>query len=212
MSNLESAPPSSDVPNVPEGPLILVVDDRSRSREQIGARLRTRGYRVVEAEDGISGWKAFTEHNPSAVITDMRMPRADGMELLERIRKHSRTPTFCITAFPDLDSGLAAMKRGADYYYRWPQELDRMIDEVHAAVTTGATTGSDRLGGPASDAPSLAEIRAAGKALTVEERKAAMQVALRETRGNVEKAAQLIGISRRSFYHWMDRYGVDRST
>ena len=60
-------------------------------------------------------------------------------------------------------------------------------------------------------APSLSEIRAAGKSLTIEERKAAMQVALDETRGNVEKAAQLLGISRRSFYHWMDRYGVDRS-
>ncbi len=160
----------------------------------------------------MSGWKAFTEHRPAAVITDMRMPRADGMELLERIRKESRTPTFCITAYPDLDSGLSAMKRGADYYYRWPQELDRMIDELHVAVTSGATNGADRTAGPQAPAPSLAEIRAAGKALTVEERKSAMQVALRETRGNVEKAAQLIGISRRSFYHWMDRYGVDRST
>jgi DNA-binding NtrC family response regulator len=200
----ENGEAAADAPK----PIVLVVDDRPKSRELIGARLRDRGYPVVEAEDGVAGWDAFREHSPGAVITDMRMPRADGLELLERIRKQTNIPIFCITAYPDLDSGLAAMKRGAEYYYRWPQELDVMIDEVDEVLSKPQTTVD---GQSADRAPSLSEIRAAGKSLTIEERKAAMQVALDETRGNVEKAAQLLGISRRSFYHWMDRYGVDRS-
>lgn len=174
--------------------LVLVVDDRETSRRLICDRLETRGHETVEACDGCAGWQTFQDREPDAVVTDMRMPGGDGLELVERIRGAGPTPVFCITAHPDLDGGLAAMKQGAEYYYRWPQELDRLLDDL------------DELVRPLS----LDEIRASGHRQTTEERRAAIKAALRQTRGNIGQAAELLEVSRRTLYHWLDRYGVVR--
>ncbi len=173
---------------------VLVVDDREISRRLICERLVARGHLTIEATDGHTGWQSFQEHTPDAVVTDMRMPNGDGLELVERIRGSSPTPVFCITAYPDLDAGLAAMKQGAEYYYRWPQELDRLLDDLDVLVHSA----------------SLDEIRKLGQQQTIEERRTAIRAALRKTRGNIGQAAELLEVSRRTLYHWLDRYGVAR--
>jgi len=184
---------------------VLIVDDRSASREHISIALRARGYRTLEAEDGRAGLTAFEEHAPEAVVTDMRMPRADGFELLEGVRQRADVPVFCVTAYPEWDSALLAMRRGATYYYRWPSEFDRLIADVDEALRGGAP---DRA---ASEGPfSLESIRReAGRDLALE-RKSMVESALRATGGNVGQAAELLRISRRTIYHWMERYGVER--
>jgi DNA-binding NtrC family response regulator len=133
----------------------------------------------------------------------MRMPRADGFDLLERIRKRSDIPIFLVTAYPEWDVALLAMRKGATYFYRWPRDFDRLIDEVVASIRTPA----------AADPPapaSLAAARDRGRQELAAERRALLESALRATHGNISQAADLLGLSRRTLYHWLERYSLER--
>jgi len=191
-----------------EAARVLVVDDRPSSRRQIGRELRRRGHEILEACDGAEAIDQFERHGPSAIITDMRMPRADGFDLLEAIRARSDIPVYCVTAFPEWDLALLAVKRGATYYYRWPQDFDRLIDDVDREL---ATQVADRE--PATNSPfrSLAEIRNSARHQSAIERKHLVEDALRLAGGNVNQAAELLKVSRRTLYNWMDRYDVKRN-
>jgi two-component system chemotaxis response regulator CheY len=65
---------------------VLVVDDSSTVRAQVGRTLRSAGYSVVEATDGIQGLERIAERAPALVVCDVNMPRMSGIELLERLR------------------------------------------------------------------------------------------------------------------------------
>jgi len=188
---------------------VLVVDDRAVSREHLALALQARGFATVEACDGVEGLDVFLRHRPAAVVTDMRMPRADGFDLVERVRARADVPIFCVTAYPEWDAALLAMRKGATYYYRWPADFDRLLEDVHA------TLAGDPPARPPVPAPlpfrSLETVRARGRDEEAEERRARLENALRATRGNVGQAAELLRVSRRTLYNWMDRYGVRRS-
>ena len=191
-----------------EAARVLVVDDRTSSRRQIGRELKRRGHEIIEACDGDEAIAQFERHAPSAVVTDMRMPRADGFDLLEAIRARSDIPVYCVTAFPEWDSAQLAVKRGATYYYRWPQDFDRLIDDVDNEL---ATRADDRASEAALPFRSLAEIRDAARSETALERKHLVEDALRLAGGNVNQAAEILRVSRRTLYNWMDRYDVKRN-
>ena len=69
---------------------VLVVDDQLRARRLLVTELRDAGFEVCEAGNGDDGWDEFVRRRPDVVITDMVMPRADGLELLRRIRAQLR--------------------------------------------------------------------------------------------------------------------------
>ena len=182
---------------------ILIVDDRPPSRAYIALALQGRGLETCEAADGRAGFEAFEREAPHAVISDLRMPRADGFDLLERIRRRSDIPVFLVTAYPEWDVALLAMRRGATYFYRWPREFDRLIEDVVASI--GAPAAAER---PAS--ASLAAARDKGRHEIAAERRAMLESALRATHGNVSQAAEMLRLSRRTLYHWLKRYAVQR--
>jgi DNA-binding NtrC family response regulator len=183
---------------------VLIVDDREPSRVHIARALRARGLETCEAMDGRDGLDVFEREAPDAVVTDMRMPHSDGFDLLERIRTQSSVPIFCVSAYPEWETALLAMRKGATYFYRWPTDFDRLIDEVARGMGAESTSPS------ADSRDSLTSVREEGRLETAEERRAIVESALRATRGNVAQAAELLRVSRRTLYHWMNRYGVRR--
>lgn len=75
---------------------ILIVDDESEIREELAEYLARKGYNVVQSEDGSSAWAEFEARGADLIITDLKMPRMDGYELIRRVR--SRDPKVPIIA------------------------------------------------------------------------------------------------------------------
>ena len=96
--------------------IVLVVDDHKRPRRALTTELEDAGYAVVQAGSGSEAWKLFCRHKPHVVITDLEMPRGDGLELLGRIRIRSDVPVILFTARGSLQHASAAFKAGADEF------------------------------------------------------------------------------------------------
>ncbi|MDD3320342.1 MAG: two-component regulator propeller domain-containing protein [Paludibacter sp.] len=103
-------------------PLILLVEDNEELRHFLKSSLKT-NYRVEEAENGVEGWKKTDKLMPDFIITDLKMPEMDGLELTKKVKEDSRTshiPIILLTAVTDMESKLAGMKVGADDYITKP--------------------------------------------------------------------------------------------
>ena|SRR5690242_1108625 len=108
----------------PRSPRILLVDDEPGIRLTLGAVLSLKGYEVETAVDGMDAIERFTARRPDLVISDLRMPRMDGFELLRKIRELStKIGLIAITGeFPDKPAGLVADAFFTKGAYR-PEEL-----------------------------------------------------------------------------------------
>ncbi len=113
---------------------VLVVDDRVEARALVATELEEAGFDVVEAGDGVEGWHVFRKESPDLVVSDLRMPRADGIELLHRIRGESSVPVMLLTAFGDVPTAVAAMKGGAQEFLTFPEDLDRMVERARQMI------------------------------------------------------------------------------
>ena len=114
---------------------VLVVDDKRIMRDSVGATLQRAGYQVVAAADGEAAEKLVARHRPEAVITDLKMPEMDGLELLERLRRgDEQLPVVLMTAFGTIDVAVRAMKQGAFDFIQKPFESDQLVLTIRRAV------------------------------------------------------------------------------
>ncbi len=114
---------------------ILVVDDEASARSGLEKLLRQEGYTVRAEADGAAGLRAADEFAPDVVVTDLRMPQMDGMELLTRLREQDRgVPVIVATAFGEVASAVAAMRAGADDYLMKPIDIDGLVLAIERAV------------------------------------------------------------------------------
>ncbi len=103
-------------------PLILIVEDNDELRSFLRNSLKN-NYRVEEAENGEQGWNKIEFLMPDFIITDLRMPVMDGLQMLEKIKNDKRTshiPVIMLTAVTDMQNKLAGIRRGADDYITKP--------------------------------------------------------------------------------------------
>jgi len=114
---------------------VLVVDDQQRARDLLGAELSDAGFTVITAADGEEGWQTFCETGAGVVVTDMSMPRCDGIELLRRIRSRSDVPVIVFSGHGSIESAAAAFKAGADEFVN---SLDIEIDDLVGLVRDAA--------------------------------------------------------------------------
>ncbi|HKA87550.1 MAG TPA: sigma-54 dependent transcriptional regulator [Haliangiales bacterium] len=113
---------------------ILVADDEPNLRRVLSAILAREGYEVVQATDGEEAL-ALLDPTTSAVITDLRMPRRDGMDVLRQVvTDHPDVPVIIITAHGSVDSAVEAVKLGAFDYIEKPFEQEEIRRVVAKAV------------------------------------------------------------------------------
>ena len=115
---------------------VLVVDDDRVGRESLVEAVAEMGYEVVEAADGASALRVVEAGRVGLVLTDLRMPEIDGIELLTRIRRTDSTVfVILITAHATVQTAVEAMKRGAFTYIMKPIDLDQVAAQVEAAFS-----------------------------------------------------------------------------
>ena len=133
---------------------ILIVDDDRSIRELLSMHLEERGFSVLSAGTGADAFRLAAENAPSAIVLDMRLPDASGIDLIPELKKRAvEAPVLMITAHHDMATTIRAMKAGAFDYIHKPidiQAFDVALDR--ALEVRRLSRGHDYLsveGGPA---------------------------------------------------------------
>ena len=122
-------------------PRVWVVDDERSIRWVLERALAQEGLEVTCFEDGESMLKDIESSPPDAIVSDIRMPGMDGLELLARIRDlNPDLPVIIMTAHSDFDSAVTSIQGGAFEYLPKPFEVDEAVAIVKRAVHHPATT------------------------------------------------------------------------
>ncbi|MBZ0170535.1 acetoacetate metabolism regulatory protein AtoC [Candidatus Methylomirabilis lanthanidiphila] len=138
---------------------ILVVDDEQGLREFLTALLEHAGYLVRTASDGEQALEHVAHQVPDLVISDIRMPKMDGIGLLTGIRKtYPHVPVIMMTAYASMDSTIQAMRLGADDYITKPFR----IDEIRLVVEKALAKARTRSLGQTAQPVAMEEVQAAG--------------------------------------------------
>jgi two-component system response regulator AtoC len=116
---------------------VLVVDDELNLRRVLTALLKHQGYQVRAASDGAEAMAELKLRPYSVVITDLKMPRVDGLKLLAHVTEHyPDVPVIMITAHGSIDGAVDALKRGAFDYITKPFEQEDIWRAVEKATRT----------------------------------------------------------------------------
>lgn len=115
-------------------PRILVVDDEPQLTRVLRTGLKSRGYDVRAAADGLAGFEAFNDWHPDLVITDLAMPNVDGLELCRRVRAVSQVPIIVLSAKGEEKTKVAALDLGADDFVTKPFGIDELLARVRASL------------------------------------------------------------------------------
>src|SRR5512146_3343189 len=106
---------------------ILVIDDERIALRNLEHVMKKEGYEVTGTQSGQNALKLLEERPFDVVLTDLRMEKVDGMEVLRRCRElHPDTEVIMITGYATLESGVDAMKQGAFHYIAKPFKLDEV--------------------------------------------------------------------------------------
>ena len=122
------------------GARILVVDDEPQLTRVLRTGLKSRGYDVRAAADGLAGFEAFNDWHPDLVITDLAMPNVDGLELCCRLRAVFTVPIIVLSAKGEEKTKVAALDLGADDFITKPFGIDELLARVRASLRRAPAT------------------------------------------------------------------------
>jgi DNA-binding NtrC family response regulator len=106
---------------------ILIVDDEANARTALAELLRDEGYSVETAADGFKALPKLEEFGPDIVVTDLKMPGMDGLELMKKVRERDPDAVLIVmTAFGAVDTAVKAMRDGAADYVTKPVNLEEL--------------------------------------------------------------------------------------
>jgi len=129
---------------------ILLVDDDPDLLKLISLRLVSAGYRVRTADSGETALAALAIARPGIVVTDLRMPGIDGMQLFEAIhRQHPSLPVIILTAHGTIPDAVAATQQGVFGFLTKPFDSQDLLAKVAAALKVAGndSVGTDEVGG-----------------------------------------------------------------
>jgi len=113
---------------------LLVVEDEPELLRVIAYALREEGYAIDEAADGEEALYKATTWNYDAIVLDLMLPRLNGFEVLERLRKQATTPVLILTARDAVDDRVRGLDTGADDYLVKPFDLSELFARLRALV------------------------------------------------------------------------------
>jgi two-component system response regulator ChvI len=129
-------------------PIIALVDDDRNILTSVSIALEADGYRVTTYSDGASALEGFKTSGPDLAILDIKMPRMDGMELLQRLRHRSNIPVIFLTSKEEEVDEVLALKVGADDFIRKPFSQRLLLERIKVLLRRAASKD-----GPGSKMP-----------------------------------------------------------
>jgi len=113
---------------------ILIIDDEVSIRRTLRDILENEGYGVDDAPDGMEGLKLVKANHYDAVLCDIKMPKMDGLEVLEKIQEtNSDVPVVMISGHGNIDTAVDAIRKGAYDYISKPPDLNRLLVTIRNA-------------------------------------------------------------------------------
>jgi len=119
---------------------VLIVEDEENERSGLAELISAWGYRTETAKDGLEGLDKVSTWSPGIVVTDFRMPRMDGMELLQRLAEQPQLAVVLLTAQGSIDVAVDAMKAGAYDFLQKPVDPARLKQILQNAARQRGTT------------------------------------------------------------------------
>ena len=114
---------------------ILIIDDERAIRKTLGEILSYEGYKIEEAVDGEEGLKKFKEKAFEVVLCDIKMPKMDGLEFLDKSREiNPDVPVIMISGHGTIETAVEAVKKGAYDYISKPPDLNRLLITLRNAT------------------------------------------------------------------------------
>lgn len=114
---------------------IVLVDDDRNILVSVSMALEAEGYAVKTFNDGEAGLKGIMDEDPDLVVLDVKMPRMDGMEVLQRLRHHSNTlPVIFLTSKDDEVDEVIGLRMGADDYITKPFSQRLLIERIRSLL------------------------------------------------------------------------------
>lgn len=114
---------------------VLIIDDEAAIRKTLTEILGYEGYKIDEAADGEEGLKKFRDKAYDIILCDVKMPKMDGIEFLERAKEiNPDTPIIIISGHGNIDTAVEAVKKGAFDYISKPPDLNRMLITLRNAT------------------------------------------------------------------------------
>jgi len=114
---------------------ILIIDDEKAIRKTLTEILSYEGYKIDEAGDGEEGLKKFKEKNYEVVLCDIKMPKLDGIEFLDKVRLiNPDVPIIMISGHGTIETAVEAVKKGAYDYISKPPDLNRLLITLRNAL------------------------------------------------------------------------------
>lgn len=114
---------------------ILIIDDEKAIRKTLAEILSFEGYKIEEAADGEEGLKKFKDGSYDVVLCDIKMPKSDGMEFLEKARQsNGDVPIIMISGHGTIETAVEAVKKGAYDFVSKPPDLNRLLITIRNAM------------------------------------------------------------------------------
>ena len=117
---------------------ILVVEDDPRLSRSLTKALREEGYAVDAADAGDEGLQKAEDYDYNAIVLDVMLPKLDGWQILEQLRRHKRTPVLMLTARDATPDRVRGLDTGADDYLIKPFDLTELLARLRALIRRAA--------------------------------------------------------------------------
>jgi DNA-binding NtrC family response regulator len=114
---------------------ILIIDDERSIRNSMKEILQFEGHEVIVAEDGMEGLVAVKSGHPDVVFCDIKMPKMEGIEVLERVKEFAAsTPVIMITGHGTIETAIESIRKGAYDFIEKPLDLNRLLITIKNAT------------------------------------------------------------------------------
>lgn len=118
---------------------ILIIDDEKAIRKTLTEILSFEGYKIEEAADGEEGLKKFKDKSFDLVLCDIKMPKLDGIEFLQKAGEYNPdVPIIMISGHGNIETAVEAVKKGAFDYISKPPDLNRLLITIRNAMDKGS--------------------------------------------------------------------------